>query len=148
MPNVYYSRIIAAPAAGVWKIVGDFGSLPVWFPFVTASELDPPGGRREVGALRTNHIDDGTVVVERLVELSDRDRRVTYDVVGGHAPVQNYTATITVHEISDQEACFVTWTASFDVIGDADSIVDWVRNGIFRDCLAELERVLRVTAPA
>lgn len=148
MPNVRYSRIIAAPATRVWEVVGDFGSLPSWFPFVTASELEPAGGQRMVGALRTNHIDDGTTVVERLVALSDRKRRVTYDVVGGDAPVRNYTATITVHEISDEDSSLVTWAASFDAIGEADPIIDWVRNGIFRDCLEELDRVLRVAAPA
>lgn len=101
-----------------------------------------------VGAPRTNHIDNGTTVVERLVALSGRERRVTYDVVGGDAPVRDYTATITVHEISDEDSSFVTWEASFDVIGEAEPIIDWLRNGIFRDCLEELDRALRVAAPA
>ena len=148
MTTVYYSRVIDAPAEAVWAIASDFGALARWFPFVTASELEPRDGARLVGAVRTNHIDDGSVVVERLTALSDQDRRISYDVVGGDAPVQNYGATLTVYEISDTETAFVTWTATFDTVGEPAPVAEWVRNGIFRDCLVELERVLRAAAPA
>lgn len=38
---------------------------------------------------------------------------------------------------------FVEWTASFEALdGDGSAEAEWVRNGIFRTCLAELERML------
>lgn len=142
MANVYYSRVIDAAPENVWEIVGDFGSLPKWFPFVISSEIN--GGPRTVGSIRTNHIDDGTSVVEKLVELSDRDRRMVYDVIDGDAPVTDYTATIRLYEVVEDHRTFVTWTASFGVIGEESPVVEWVRNSIFRSCLAELDRILCV----
>ncbi|SEH54598.1 Polyketide cyclase / dehydrase and lipid transport [Mycolicibacterium rutilum] len=148
MTTVYFSKVLRAPLPRVWEVVSDFGSLPMWFPFVTASDLVPAGAPRQVGAVRTNQIDDGTAVVEKLTELSDRDHRISYDVIGGDAPVRNYSATLTVYEVSDTATCFVTWIASFDAAGDAESVAEWVRNGIFRDCLAALEKTLLPTAAA
>ena len=148
MTAVYFGKVLHAPLERVWEVVSDFGSLPTWFPFVIASDLAPAGASRQVGAVRTNQIDDGTEVVERLTELSDRDHRISYDVIGGDAPVRNYSATLTVHDISDTDSCFVTWTASFEAIGDAEPVVAWVRNGIFRDCLIALEQTLSPTAAA
>ncbi|AKS32778.1 SRPBCC family protein [Mycolicibacterium goodii] len=146
MTTVYFSKVLNAPLPQVWEVVSDFGSLPTWFPFVTASELTPAGASHQVGAVRTNQIDNGTEVVEKLTELSDRHHRISYDVIGGDAPVRDYSATLTVYEVSDTATCFVTWTASFDAVGDAESIAAWVRNGIFRDCLAALEEALLPTA--
>ncbi|WP_158166602.1 SRPBCC family protein [Mycolicibacterium smegmatis] len=148
MTTVYFSKVLHAPLPRVWEVVSDFGSLPLWFPFVTASELVPAGASRQVGAVRTNQIDDGTAVVEKLTELSDRNHRISYDVIGGDAPVRNYSATLTAYDVSDTTTCFVTWTASFDAVGDAEPIATWVRNGIFRDCLAALEEILLPTAAA
>ncbi|ANW64186.1 hypothetical protein BCA37_11800 [Mycobacterium sp. djl-10] len=144
MSAVYYSRIIDAAPHRVWDIVGDFGSLPVWFPFVRRSNLSEGGGPRTVGTVRTNHLDDGTTVVEKLIELSDRDRRMVYDIIDGDAPVTDYTATISLFDVAEDNRTFVTWAASFSVLGEEAPVVEWVRNGIFRDCLAELARTLGV----
>ena len=141
MPDVRYTAVLDTPVEKVWNMVRDFGSLPKWFPFVVSSDLS--GGRYEVGAVRTNHIEDGTTIVERLTEVSQRDRRVVYDVIDGDAPMTNYTACLSLAEISDTDRTFVQWTASFDAVnGDGSAEAEWVRTGIFRTCLAELERVL------
>jgi Polyketide cyclase / dehydrase and lipid transport/Major Facilitator Superfamily len=109
------------------------------------------GGREQVG--RDGHRRLFTVSMagfattaawswKRLTELSDRDRRAVYDVVGGDAPVTGYTATITVHEVTEGNRSFVAWSADFDTTGDAGAVAGWVRTGIFQTCLAELERIL------
>lgn len=67
---------------------------------------------------------------------------MVYDIIGGDAPVDGYTAVITVHEVSEGNRSFVAWSAAFDATGDAGATADWVRTGIFQACLAELERVL------
>jgi hypothetical protein len=85
---------------------------------------------------------DGTVGIEKLTELSDRDRRVVYDIIGGDPPVDGFTAVITVHEVSEDNRSFVAWSATFDTTGEVGAVADWVRTGIFQTCLAELERVL------
>jgi uncharacterized protein YndB with AHSA1/START domain len=142
MVDVYYGRVLDAPVGDVWDVVSDFASLPRWCPMVDRSDLGEGGGPRQVGTVRTNHFNDGTVGMEKLTELSDRDRRVAYDIIGGEQPVEGYTAVITVHEVSEGNRSFVAWSATFDAVGDADAVADWVRTGIFQACLAELERVL------
>jgi uncharacterized protein YndB with AHSA1/START domain len=139
---VYYSRVLDAPAGDVWEVVGDFASLPRWCPMIDSSDLSAGGGPTQVGTVRTNHFSDGTVGVEKLTELSDRDRRVVYDIIGGDPPVDDFTAVIAVHEVSEGNGSFAAWSATFDATGDAGAVADWVRTGIFRTCLAELERVL------
>ncbi|TPG25571.1 SRPBCC family protein [Mycolicibacterium hodleri] len=141
MPHVRYAAVLEAPADKVWDMVRDFGSLPRWFPFVVSSDLS--GGPYEVGAVRTNHIQDGTTIVERLTEISEHERRVVYDVIGGDATMSNYTACLSVAEVSDTDRTFVQWTATFDPLnGDGSAEAEWVRTGIFHTCLAELGRVL------
>jgi uncharacterized protein YndB with AHSA1/START domain len=139
---VYYSRVLDAPAGDVWEVVSDFASLPRWCPFIDSSDLSEGGGPKQVGTVRTNHFTDGTVGIEKLTELSDRARRVVYDIIGGDPPVDGFTAVITVHEVSEGNRSFVAWSATFDTTGDAGAVADWVRTGIFQTCLAELERVL------
>ena len=139
---VYYSRVLDAPAGDVWEVVSDFASLPRWCPFIDSSDLSEGGGPKQVGTVRTNHFSDGTVGIEKLTELSDRDRRVAYNIIGGDPPVDGFTAVITVHEVSESNRSFVAWSATFDATGDARPVADWVRTGIFRTCLAELEQVL------
>ena len=141
VPHVRYAAVLDAPAQQVWDVVRDFGSLPEWFPFVVSSDLS--GGAYEVGTVRTNHIEDGTTIVERLTEVSEHEHRVVYDVIDGDVPMTNYTACLSVHQVSDTDRTFVQWTASFDAVnGDGSAEAEWVRTGIFRTCLAELERVL------
>lgn len=91
MAYVYYSKVIDAPADKVWSIVRDFGALPVWFPFVESSTLHD-GEPDRVGVVRSNTVSGGNVIDEKLLELSDRDRRIVYAIVGGDVPTQNYSA--------------------------------------------------------
>ncbi|WP_420996693.1 SRPBCC family protein [Cupriavidus sp. 30B13] len=143
MTRVYYSKVIAAPADRVWPVIRDFGALPVWFPFVESCVLSDGAAAGQVGVVRTNTVTGGNVIRERLLELSDRDRRIVYAVVGGDVPVIDYTATLTVHPVTGDNCSFVAWSADFDVAGDIAPVAGWVRSGIFETCLKELERVLK-----
>ncbi|MGW5499031.1 SRPBCC family protein [Streptomyces olivaceoviridis] len=140
MTYVHFSKVINASAEAVWDVVGDFGSLPQWFPFVESSTLT--GGAQTIGTVRANTVTGGNVIEERLIELSERDKRVVYSVVGGDVPTTDYTAELTVYPVSDSDRCFVHWSATFDVEGEIAPAADWVRNGIFATCLTELERIL------
>lgn len=142
MAHVYFSKILAVSPGSAWSVVRDFGSLPVWFPFVKQSELRG-GGPYEIGTIRANTVEDGSIIQERLLELSDRDRRVVYDIVAADIPTKNYSATLRIYEVTtDPGRCFIEWSADFDVEGDAASAIAWVRDGIFKTCLEELERVI------
>lgn len=142
MAHVYYSRILNVSAPSAWEIVRDFGSLPTWFPFVQTSVLRG-GGKYEPGTIRANTVSDGSVIEERLLELSDRDRRIVYDIVKADIPTKNYSAVLRIFEVTETPGqCFVEWSADFDVEGDPKAAIEWVRDGIFKTCLEELERVI------
>ncbi|CAA0090187.1 Uncharacterised protein [Starkeya nomas] len=143
MAHVYFSKILDVPANSAWQIVRDFGALPIWFPFVKRSELRG-GGPHEVGTIRANTVADDSIIEERLLELSDRDRRIVYDIVKADIPTKNYSAVLQIHEVTnDQDRCFAEWSADFDVEGNPATAIEWVRDGIFKTCLEELESVVR-----
>ena len=143
MPYVQYSKVIEAPAAQVWALVRDFGALDRWFPFVSHCELKNGATTAQVGAVRVNTVAEGALIEETLLELSDRDRRIVYALTKGDVPTQNYSATLTIHEVQADGRTYADWTANFDVSGDPAPVVEWVRHDVFQVCLEELERVVR-----
>ena len=143
MPHVQYSKVIDAPAAQVWAVVRDFGALDRWFPFVSHCELKDGAAADQVGAVRINTVAEGALIEETLLELSDRDRRIVYALTKGDVPTQDYSATLTLHEVQADGRTYADWTARFDVRGDPAPVVEWVRHDIFATCLDELERVVQ-----
>ena len=143
MPQVQYSKVINAPAARVWALVRDFGALDQWFPFVSHCELKDQATAGQVGAVRVNTVAGGALIEETLLALSDRDRRIEYALTKGDVPTTDYSATLTIHEVTADGRAYADWTARFDVQGDPAPVVEWVRRDIFQTCLDELERVVQ-----
>lgn len=141
MAHVYVSRVMDASADDIWAIVREFGALDTWFPFVSKCELVGAAVEGQVGAIRSNTVADGALIEETLIELSDRDRRITYDLTKGDVATIDYSATLTIHEATVDDRAFAVWTARFDVDGDREPVIAWVRDDIFKVCLEELERV-------
>jgi uncharacterized protein YndB with AHSA1/START domain len=141
MTRVEYSTVIDAQADRVWSVIRDFGGLAQWFPFVSACVLEDGAAPDQVGAVRANTVQDG-VVREQLLEMSDQDRRIVYSVLDGPVPTRDYVARLQVHPVTDGDRSFVFWSAEFEVDGDAAAVAEWVREGIFATCLAELASVV------
>ncbi len=142
MTHVPYGKVIDASADKLWAKVLDFGGLDTWFPFVSRCELKDGALPGQVGAVRTNTVADGALIEETLLELPDRDRRILYGLTKGDVPTIDYSSTRTVHRVAANDRAYVEWSASFDVAGEIAPVADWVRDGIFKTCLEELERVL------
>ncbi len=88
-------------------------------------------------------MDKGAIISERLLELSDRDRRMAYELIAGDVPMTDYSAVLILTEIIESDRTFAVWTANYEPVGDPAPTEEWVRNGIFKTCLAELERVVK-----
>lgn len=88
--------IDSAPDA-VWAVVRDFHGLANWMPGIESSEAD--GDDRVLAMM-------GMEIRERLVQLDDDGRAITYSIVDG-APVERHEATITV--VADGTGSRVTW---------------------------------------
>lgn len=111
----YYSTVVQAPAERVWATVRDFNGLATWFaPAVSASEIEDGRAGDAVGAVRRFVLGDATVR-ERLVALSDVERRYDYEFVEpAPFPVSNYLATLRVTPVTAADHAFVEWWADFD----------------------------------
>lgn len=142
MTEIHYSRVLDAPIEKVWRIVGDFGSLTQWFPFITKSVIRDGAASTQVGAIRDNTNAEGGVISEELVALSNGRHSMTYRVIAGDIPMKDYHSTLSIHEVTEDRRSFAVWTASYEPVGDAEKTAEWVRNGVFQTCLANLEEVL------
>ena len=85
MVSISRSAQVAAPAHEVWGVVGNFGELDAWHPWVPNCTLS------EDGLTRT--IDLGsTAAVEVLDPSSITDLSHSYRVDRSPLPIKNYTA--------------------------------------------------------
>ena len=57
---------ISAPPDRVWHLIGGFGSLPDWLPYITESELCKGGRVRRLAN------PDGDTIVERLIAFDEK----------------------------------------------------------------------------
>jgi hypothetical protein len=134
MSKVSMSSRLPASAKEVWKMIGNFHSLPDWHPAVEKSEEE------DGGEVRRLHLVGGGEIVERLVRQDDGSKTYTYRIVSGPLPVRNYTGTIEVHEDKDGEAT-IQWSSEFDAEGDENEAVKAIE-GIYEAGFANLRKML------
>ncbi|MFJ8799037.1 SRPBCC family protein [Streptomyces sp. NPDC102487] len=125
----------------VWQLVGGFGSLPDWLPYIPVSELS------EGGRVRRLENEDGEVIVERLQAFDDEHRTYSYSILRAPFPVTGYRSTLTAHESAEPGRARVEWSGSFtpDGISDADAVT--LFHGIYTQGLDALVQTL-ASAPA
>jgi hypothetical protein len=90
MAQALASIAIAAPADRVWQLIGGFGSLPDWLPYIPSSELSEGG--------RVRHLanPDGEPIVERLEAFDQAARSYSYSILQAPFPVTGYVSTLRV----------------------------------------------------
>lgn len=108
MSDVAVKQEFSSSADAVFKELADFGGIGAWAPGVVSCKLEGSG----IGAVRSVEMPGGVVMEERLEALDDSQRTLSYSIIGGPLPVDNYLATIKVSEVGD--GCRVDWSASFD----------------------------------
>ncbi|MGW3159507.1 SRPBCC family protein [Streptomyces sp. NPDC001089] len=140
MATTTASLDVPASPDRVWQLIGGFGSLPDWLPYIPTSELG------EGGRVRTLTSEEGGVIVERLEAFDQRARTYSYSILRAPFPVTGYVSTLTVHETGRRDSARVEWSGSFtpDGTGDAEAVA--LFHGIYTDGLAALHRTLTSTA--
>ncbi|MGW7544936.1 SRPBCC family protein [Streptomyces sp. NPDC054770] len=123
------------PADRVWQLIGGFGALPDWLPYITASRSSQ-GGR-----LRTLTNAEGGVIVERLEAFDATARSYTYSIEQAPFPVTGYRSTLQVVERGG-DGCRVEWSGTFTPDGVTDVEATALFEGIYRDGLAVLAQTL------
>lgn len=90
-------RAVPASAAGVWALLRDFTGIHRWHPLVAQCRPGTGDAAIRPGLERRMLMHDGSEVTERLVELSDRDRRLTYRMLAPFPlPIDSCVVTVAV----------------------------------------------------
>ncbi|MFF3833312.1 SRPBCC family protein [Streptomyces sp. NPDC002455] len=122
----------------VWQLIGGFGSLPDWLPYIPTSELGEGGRVRRL----TNA--DGGVIVERLRAFDHDARSYSYAIEQAPFPVTGYLSTLTVHTVPGRPAASrVEWSGSFTPAGVSAAEAEELFHGIYADGLAALLKTLQ-----
>lgn len=108
MAEISVNEEFSAAADTVWKELADFGGIGEWGPGIQSCKVEGEG----IGCVRAIEMPGGMVIKERLDALDDAARALSYAIVDGPLPVENYLATVSVHEVDD--GCRVDWGATFD----------------------------------
>ena len=125
---------IPAPASEVWQLIGGFGSLPDWLPYIPKSEL------HEGGRVRHLANPDGGLIVERLMAFDEAGRSYSYHILQSPFPQQDYLSTLRVRETGDGQRSRVEWSGEFQPAGVSDAEISKLFQGIYEDGLAALRK--------
>lgn len=148
MIRVFRSTVIPASVERVWSIVRDFNALPVWLPAAVSSEIEDGMDSATIGCVRRVVADDGSIVRQRLTELSDVEHRCSYALLSASYPMRNYTATFQLHSVTDVDHCYMAWSGAFNV--DPEQEVDTIRfvgEKVFGGAFAKLASILAASSP-
>ena len=118
---------LAAPAADLWKIVGDFGSLATYMDGVSSVSVEGEG----VGAIRTIHLADGGSAVETLESHDDETMTLSYSAQDGPLPVEGYLSTMKVTALDDERSQ-LEWSSTFKAKGASDADAKSTISGIYQ----------------
>lgn len=138
MGQVTVNAHIFASAQEVWQTLRDFGGVDRWAPNIVRLEVKGSG----VGALRTAIFKDGGRVVERLENLSDVSRSLSYAILETPLPMEGCVSSLTVWELGP-DRCEVEWYSTFGAKGAAAEEVARMLEKIYRVALARLARLHR-----
>ncbi|MFF7829977.1 SRPBCC family protein [Streptomyces rochei] len=137
MASTSISRIVPASPDKVWSLIGGFDTLPDWLPYI------PESTALEGGRVRRLANPDGDVIVERLVEFNEAERRYSYAILEAPFPVNGYVSTLRVHAVPGRDdVAEVQWSGRFNPDGATEDEVVDLFTGIYADGLGALHKTL------
>jgi len=141
MARVYASSVIGASAEAVWERVRDFNGLPKWHPTIRDSRIEDALPADKVGCIRNFHLQNGDLIRERLLGLSDFDLYCTYEILESPMPLEDYIATLRLTPITDGNRCFIEWSAEFNCDPDRENdLVAGIAGNVFQTGFDALKR--------
>ncbi len=132
MATAKASLDLPVAADEVWNLIGGFGALPDWLPYIPKSELS------EGGRIRTLANPDGAEIIERLMSYDHIGRTYSYAILQAPFPVTDYLATLTVLETGERNSR-VEWSGEFTPTSSTDAEVSALFRGIYENGLAALK---------
>jgi D-threo-aldose 1-dehydrogenase len=123
---------ISASPDQVWELIGGFGSLPDWLPYIPQSELSRGGRVRHLANRK------GETIVERLEAFDNLARSYTYSILKASSPVTGYLSTLRVLETDGGKGSRVEWSARFMPKGISNQEASRIYQDIFENGLKAL----------
>lgn len=114
MIEIEVRRTVPAPADDVWSALRSFEGIENWLPLIDRSEVRGEGA----GATRVCTMKDGGQLRERLEEVDDDRRSLTYTIEEAPMPVEDYRSTMQVVP-EDDATSTVVWSATFGASPEA-----------------------------
>lgn len=132
MVAVRRSTVIDAPISAVWEVLRDFNGHDRWHPAVRRSALEEGRKTDQISAVRSFELETGDRIRERLLSLSDKDKRLRYSIVDADVPLRDYVAEISLKPITDGNRTFWSWTSKFRTPkGREDELAKLVAEGVY-----------------
>jgi hypothetical protein len=123
MAHVEKSKQFDASADEMWQRIGDFQALDAWHPAIASCTPQEGGEVRSLG------LADGSTVVERCVNQTDRS--YTYRILEpGPLPVADYESTIAVRD-GENGGSVVDWSVNYTPVGASEAEANEIIAGIF-----------------
>ena len=113
MVKVDKSTVIDAPIERVWAVLRDFNGHESWHPAVAESRIENQNPADKIGAVRNFRLEDGGVLREQLLALSDREHSFSYCLLDPPIPLFNYVAHVALKPVTDGNRTFWQWRSSF-----------------------------------
>jgi hypothetical protein len=113
MVKVDKSTVIDAPIERVWAVLRDFNGHESWHPAVAESRIENQNPADKIGAVRNFRLEDGGVLREQLLALSDREHSFSYCLLDTPIPLFNYVAHVALKSVTDGNRTFWQWRSSF-----------------------------------
>ncbi|HXY57416.1 MAG TPA: SRPBCC family protein [Methylocystis sp.] len=137
--NAHVSKTMSAPSELVWAALRTGDGLERWFSLIDSCRLDGDG----VGAVRTLTTAGG-VMNDRIIEISNEDRRFRYRRFEWAFPTEDYIGTVEVRDAGEGRA-LVLWTACAEAPDDQAQALTAILQNAFgsSDFVAVIENVLR-----
>ncbi|NJM84071.1 MAG: SRPBCC family protein [Tabrizicola sp.] len=141
MARIFVSSVINAEAEAVWDRIRDFNGMPKWHPRIRDSRIEDALPSDKIGCIRNFHLQNGDMIREKLIGMSDYDLFTSYAMLEGPMPLWDYMATIRLTPITDGARCFAEWSAEFscDPANEAD-LTGGIATNVFQGGFDALKR--------
>ena len=137
MASVSMKTTLNASADKAWDAIRDFGGIGKFVASIATCEVTGSG----VGATRRIEFEGGGAIVERLESLDDASRTLTYSIIEGELPFENYLSTMSVRDLG-QGRCEVSWASTFDPTTASEAECKGIAEGVYSEGFEGLKKLL------
>jgi hypothetical protein len=123
MPQFEVDKQISGSLEKAWGVLAAFGECG-WIPGIEGCELEGSG----IGSVRKLKM-GGMEIHERLEAFDPEARSLSYSIIAGPMPTENYLATVTLSDAGSGKVR-VQWGAKFDAPGMDDEQANGLAQGI------------------